>query len=63
VAIAELLASGTVLGAAPLGPGQLQFQVVEQVIDLLESITDDGPVLLVIDDLHWAESATLLTVE
>jgi predicted ATPase len=37
--------------------------IVEELIDLFESISDERPVLLVIDDLHWAEGATLLTLE
>ncbi len=34
---------------APLGAVQLQFRVVEEVIDLLESMTDESPVPLAID--------------
>jgi DNA-binding CsgD family transcriptional regulator/tetratricopeptide (TPR) repeat protein len=62
-AIAQLLSLRAAPGAAPLAAGQLQFQVVEGVIDLLETISDQNPVLLVIDDLHWAENATLLAIE
>src|SRR5450755_1401739 len=32
------------------------------MIDLIEAISDQGPLMLVLDDLHWAEGATLLTV-
>ena len=60
--IARLLAEGGE-AAAPLGPGQLQVLVVEAIIDLLESISDRQPVLLAIDDVHWAEGATLLTLD
>jgi predicted ATPase len=60
--IARLLSEGGE-AAAPLGPGQLQVLVVEAIIDLLESISDRQPLLLVIDDVHWAEGATLLTLE
>jgi DNA-binding CsgD family transcriptional regulator len=60
--IARLLAEGGE-AAAPLGPGQLQVLVVEAIIDLLESISDRQPLLLAIDDVHWAEGATLLTLE
>jgi DNA-binding CsgD family transcriptional regulator len=45
-----------------LMPGQVQFRVVEEIIDLLERLSDQGPVVLALDDLHWAESATLLAV-
>jgi DNA-binding CsgD family transcriptional regulator len=60
--IARLLAEGGA-AAAPLGPGQLQVLVVEAIIDLLESISDRQPLLLAIDDVQWAEGATLLTLE
>jgi DNA-binding CsgD family transcriptional regulator len=39
-----------------------QFRVVEEVIDLVEGLTRAGPVLVAIDDLQWADPATLLTV-
>jgi hypothetical protein len=36
--------------------------VAEEVIDLIEAISDRGPLMLMLDDLHWSEGATLLTV-
>jgi ATP/maltotriose-dependent transcriptional regulator MalT len=48
-------------GSGPAA-GQLQFRAVEDIIDLIELLTDQGPVLLALDDLHWAESSTLLAV-
>ena len=42
--------------------GALQFRAVEELIDRIERLTDAGPVLLGLDDLHWADSSTLLAV-
>jgi DNA-binding CsgD family transcriptional regulator/tetratricopeptide (TPR) repeat protein len=61
-AIGRLLSGEDAAGAGAYMPGQLQFRVVEEVIDLIEAISDQGPLMLVLDDLHWAEGATLLTV-
>ncbi|MGZ6616374.1 MAG: helix-turn-helix transcriptional regulator [Solirubrobacteraceae bacterium] len=41
---------------------RLQFQAVEEIIDRIERLTDGGPVLLGLDDLHWADGSTLLAV-
>ena len=43
--------------------GALQFRAVEELIDRIERLTDAGPVLLGLDDLHWADSSTLLAVQ
>ena len=56
-AIATLLARDG-WGAQP-ATGDLHFRVVEEVIDLLEASCADRPVLLVAEDLHWADPASL----
>ncbi len=61
-AIGKLLSGEDAAGAGAYMPGQLQFRVVEEVIDLIEAISDRGPLMLMLDDLHWAEGATLLAV-
>ncbi len=38
----------------------LQFRVIEAFVELLEDMAAHGPVLLVLEDLHWADSSTLL---
>ena len=43
------------------GPGP-QFHVVDTLIELLEETALQGPVIVAIDDLQWADHATLLTV-
>ena len=52
--IAELLA-----GAGAPGTGDLQYRVVEEVVDLVESECVEHPVLLVAEDLHWADAGSV----
>jgi hypothetical protein len=42
--------------------GQLVFRAVEEIIDLLEVLSDERPLLLELDDLHWADGSTLTAV-
>lgn len=36
-----------------------QFAVADHFLDLIERATTDGPAVLVVEDLHWADAATL----
>lgn len=56
-AIGALLAVG-----ASGSVGDVQYRVVEEVVDLVETACADRPVLLVAEDLHWADTASLLTI-
>jgi DNA-binding CsgD family transcriptional regulator len=38
------------------------YRVVEGILDLVEGLTAGSPVALILDDLQWADHATLLTV-
>jgi DNA-binding CsgD family transcriptional regulator/tetratricopeptide (TPR) repeat protein len=49
-------------GAAPGGPPDQRHRIVEDIVDLVESSCAEGPVLLALEDLHWAEASTLLAV-
>jgi DNA-binding CsgD family transcriptional regulator len=60
-AIGALLA-GDRAGAAALGTGDIHYRVVEEVVDLVEMSCAERPVLLVAEDLHWADSASLLAI-
>ena len=51
-AILPGLGTGAAVGDAP------QSRVFEALLSLVESLTEDRPVLLVIEDLHWADSST-----
>ena len=60
--IGEIL-SGAPPGDAPASPGaDLRFRVVDEIIDLVEADCSQAPLLVVIEDLHWADTSTLLAV-
>jgi predicted ATPase len=56
-----LMGDELVRAGVPLA-GQLQFRAVEEIIDLIEVLSDEHPLLLALDDLHWADSSTLIAV-
>jgi predicted ATPase len=56
-----LMADEVVRAGMPLA-GQLLFRAVEEIIDLIEVLSDGHPLLLALDDLHWADSSTLIVV-
>jgi tetratricopeptide (TPR) repeat protein len=56
-AIAALLADKGV-GA----PGDVQYRVVEAIVDLVETASAERPVLFVAEDLQWADGASLLAM-
>jgi len=43
-------------------PG-LQFQVVDGFIDLVEELSMQGPLVIGVDDLQWADPASILTLD
>ena len=51
-AILPGLGAGAAAGEAP------QSRVFEALLSLLDGLSDEGPVLLVVEDLHWADSST-----
>jgi DNA-binding CsgD family transcriptional regulator len=49
--------------AGSRGPvGDIQYRVVEEIVDLVETACVERPVLLVAEDIHWADTASLLTI-
>jgi DNA-binding CsgD family transcriptional regulator/tetratricopeptide (TPR) repeat protein len=60
-AIGALLA-GQDAGAPALAGGGIQYRVVEEIVDLVETSCAERPVLLVAEDIHWADSASLLAI-
>jgi DNA-binding CsgD family transcriptional regulator/tetratricopeptide (TPR) repeat protein len=58
--VGRLLAAETAEGHGSPPAGALQFRAVEEIIDLIEVLSDQGPVFLALDDLHWADESTLL---
>ncbi|HET6663064.1 MAG TPA: AAA family ATPase, partial [Acidimicrobiales bacterium] len=60
-AIGALLA-GRGASAPASAVGDIQFRVVEEIVDLVETSCAERPVLLVAEDVHWADSASLLAI-
>lgn len=48
---------------ADLSPEALQYRTFEVVEALLARLAEDGPVTILIDDLHWADSTSVQLVE
>ncbi len=44
------------------GAGDIQYRVVEEIVDMVETSCAERPVLLVVEDIHWADSASLLAI-
>jgi DNA-binding CsgD family transcriptional regulator/tetratricopeptide (TPR) repeat protein len=60
-ALAALMAGKVPDGSPPAG-GDTQFQIVEEIVDLVETACAERPVLLVAEDVHWADNASLMTI-
>jgi DNA-binding CsgD family transcriptional regulator len=60
-AIGALL-GGKGAGAAAGFAGDSHYRILEEIVDLVESSCAQGPVLLVVEDIHWADQATLSAV-
>ena len=61
-ALGRLLTGEVSFEAAQLAVNQLQFRAIEEIIDMIEVASDRGSVLVALDDLHWADSSTLLAL-
>lgn len=59
-AIGALLADRS--AGAPGSTGDLQYRIVEEIVDLVDTACAERPVLLVAEDIHWADTASLLTL-
>src|SRR4051794_34475136 len=46
------------LGEETSAPDATQSRVFEALVALLEGLSEDAPAVLVIEDLHWADSST-----
>jgi DNA-binding CsgD family transcriptional regulator len=42
--------------------GDAQYRIVESIVELVDTACAAGPVLVVADDIHWADSASLLAL-
>jgi predicted ATPase len=60
------LLEGTPLGDESLPPTQapeLRFRLVEAIVSLLEQLSLSRPVVLALEDLHWADPSSLLVLD
>ena len=57
---------GLLAGQGPWAParpaGDVQYRVVEEIVDLVETLSAERPALLVAEDIHWADSASLSAI-
>jgi len=60
-AIGALL-RGEGAGAASGFAGDSQYRIVEEIVDLVESSCVKVPTLMVVEDIHWADTATLSAI-
>jgi DNA-binding CsgD family transcriptional regulator/tetratricopeptide (TPR) repeat protein len=63
--IGRLLTGDLGTGREPIEPTRdpgLQFRLVDAFVDLVEELALAAPIVLALEDLHWSDSSTLLTV-
>lgn len=62
VRVAHIMSAEGRLGAAgaPAGASRVDFATVEAFLALVDELCAAGPVLMALDDLHWADTASLL---
>ena len=62
--IPEILAIYDGLESAPtMEPDQARFRLFDSITGFFKRASEDSPVLLVLDDLHWADQPSLLLLE
>lgn len=62
-AIASLLTAAPVSTASPLGRStELRFRIADDIVSLVDRLSGRGPLVLALEDLHWADDETLATV-
>lgn len=59
VAIAEVLVAGAGVRSGEGPVRDVRFRIVDDLVDLVERHLFEEPVLLVVEDLHWADPSTL----
>ena len=54
---------GGVEPAPAMDPDQARFRLFDSITAFLRKTSEDSPLLLVLDDLHWADRPSLLLLE
>ena len=57
--LAPVVPALTEVGLAVLGPEETRARLFEAVHELLEALAADGPIVLGIEDVHWATDSTI----
>jgi DNA-binding CsgD family transcriptional regulator len=60
--LGELISGPTTRDAVRVEAPDVRFRVVEGLVGMIERLAWDRPLLLAIEDLHWADPSTLLTL-
>jgi DNA-binding CsgD family transcriptional regulator/tetratricopeptide (TPR) repeat protein len=60
--VARLLMPGRLGRHTSLEGPARRYQVLESILVLLEELAADGPIVLALDDVQWADASTLLVV-
>ena len=60
--IGETLAGDQPSDGPTSAGADLRFRVVDEIVDLVEGDCSQSPLLLVLEDVHWADTSTLLAV-
>lgn len=55
----EKLTSKSIEGAAPLSPGIDQSHIFEQYTNVLVNLAEKQPLMIIMDDLQWADEASI----
>jgi len=61
-ALVQLLAEAAGEDLLAAGQPTMRFRVVDEVTALVERVSLQSPLALVLEDLHWADASTLVTV-
>lgn len=59
---AEIARLMVVEGEPDVPHRDVRWRIVEEIVDLVESESRDGPLLLALEDLHWADDSTVVVV-
>ena len=59
----ELLPPGTTAPEPPRDPETAQFQLFDAYTRFMTSVAGDAPLVIVLDDLHWADKPSLLLLQ
>ncbi len=57
-------AMGRLLSGAEAQPGSqdARHRIIEAVVDLAETLSRDAPLLVVLEDLHWADASSVMAI-